>query len=179
MFDRPTLALLIAYATFPNLAALAFVNWLGKDVFAYMAMLFIGFGSWYAIGIQLAAELDNYKKVNANTTPRPTYRNEPLRIPNLNKPTYETGTPLVKIDVMGIKIKRCCRTLINQRENGFKVDLREETWESQFGGRKNFVQFRDVIMCNAFAKENPERKNSPFIVVDWKEVLRGAEGRIR
>jgi hypothetical protein len=177
VFDKPTLAMTIGYATFPNLAAYAFVRWLGVDVFAYLAVFFVGFGSLYAIVMQLQGEFENFKHLQ--DTPKPIYRNEPLRIPNLNKPTYETGTPLVKIDVMGIKIKRCCRTLINQRENGFKIDLREETWKAQFGGRENFVQFRDVIMCNAFAKENPERKNSAFVVVDWKEIQRGAEGRIR
>jgi len=106
------------------------------------------------------------------------YRNEPKKYDNLNTATLNSVTPLVKIDVMGIKIKRCCRTLINQRESGFKIDLREQTWLSQFGGRDNFVHFRDVIMSRAFAKES-ERKNSPFVVIDWTEVQRGASGQIK
>jgi hypothetical protein len=180
MFDRPTFSLLIAYAFFPNLAAIAFVRWLGVDALAYITVIFVGLGTWYAIGIQLAAELDNYKRLNRSDVQNKSqaYRNEPRPIPNLNKPILENATSLVKIDAMGIKIKRCCRTLINQRESGFKIDLREETWKSQFGGRDNFVHFRDVIMSRAFAKESG-RKNSPFLVVDWEEIQRGANGEIK
>jgi len=39
------------------------------------------------------------------------------------------------------------------------------------------VHFRDVIMSRAFAKES-ERKNSPFVVIDWTEVQRGANGML-
>lgn len=182
MFDRPGLALLISYAAFPNLAAYALVSWIGvlanrgMDALGWVCVLFVGIESLYAIVIHLQVEMERIRRDEELPASHPQPVTEHRQIPNLGEPIYEGATPLVKIDVMGIKIKRCCRTLINQRENGFQIDLREETWKAQFGGRDNFVYFRDVVMQNAFTKQDPQRKNSPFVVADWKEVLRGANG---
>lgn len=178
MFDRPSLALMMSYATFPNLAAFAFVHWLGVDALAYLLVLFVGCGSLYAIVMQLQVEFARIQRDLPDVPAKPAYRNEPLRIQNMNeKPLYNQVTPLVKIDHMSRKIKHFCIVLITQRDDGFKVDLKEDTWKAHFGGRDNYVWVRDVKMGNAFAKEFP-RDNSPFTVTDWRIVERGAEGRL-
>jgi hypothetical protein len=183
-FDRPGLILYTTLATIGPSTGFVLSRHYGGGLDAVLVMQgSITLLTGLVISFFLGRDYDEYMEFKHNHDgahePTQAYRNEPRKILNLNtEGEYNQVTPLVKIDVWGIRIKRCCRTLINQRESGFKIDLREETWKAQFGGRENYVHFRDVIMCNAFAKQDA-RKNSPFVVVDWAEVLRGAEGRIK
>lgn len=184
-FDRPGAIFLMLMLVGPILSALATVRALygheprGWDaVYAWCAELGIIVGTLLIVSAFISRMYDEDKRVSGDGSQKASRPQDPRPIPNLNNtPLYEQATPLVKVDVMGIRIKRCCRTLINQRENGYPVDLREEVWKAQFGGRDNFVHFRDVIMRDAFAKKDV-RKNSPFVVLDWRIVERGAEGKL-
>lgn len=187
MFDRPGLILIISLFVLAPLSAHAGMMWLNDwekpvsvdVIFFILVELTADLSTVLILSTYLAWLHDEYKRLNEPSPVRTEIKAEPRQIPNLNKPIYEQATPLVKVDVMGTKIKRCCRTLINQRESKFKIDLREETWIGQFGGRDAFVYFRDVIMGEAFAKKDPARKNSPFVVVDWSTVERGANGLLK
>ena len=186
MNDRPTLLQLAEFLTIPNLAAHAFIRLLdamyGPDPFSYLTELFIGVAVILVIGEKLAIELDDYQKMNRDeprkaVEPKPAPDGWKPRIFVDGKPMYAFQTPVVKIDVMSRKIKHFCIVLVNQREHGFKIDLKEETWKKHFGGREHYVYVRDVRLSGAFAKESG-RTNSPFVVIDWAVVESAAKGRL-
>jgi hypothetical protein len=182
VFDKPTLAMTIGYATFPNLAAYAFVRWLGVDVFAYLAVFFVGFGSLYAIVMQLQGEFENFKHLQ--DTPKPTYRNEPLRIPNLNKPTYETDTQIVKFD----SEKNFFKIVLSMYEHGQEVNLTEGFWLDPVtlrsgkkyrrwqGKNEEFREMKHKYEGVVFGRRNSNR-NSPYTIRDEAELRRKADGR--
>jgi hypothetical protein len=186
MFDKPRLALMITYGALPNLAAYALINlvklYVGADfVMNVLLQLFVGFASWYPVIVETMARFAEWDE-NRRGGVRPVRDAQPtekriLLDMNTGKPMYAFQTPVVKIDVMSRKIKHFCIVLVNQREHGFKIDLKEETWKKHFGGRDNYVYVRDVRLSGAFAKES-SRTNSPFVVTDWRIVEEGAKGRL-
>ena len=187
-FDRPGLILLVSLATVGPLAGLAVVRWMNEwkqpigwdAVFSFITLFAIDILNGLVISAWLAQMYDEYTKLDARYDVKPSVM-PPVKVyGNMNdNAVYENTTPKVSIDVMTIKIKRFSRTLITQRANGFKVDLREDTWKAHFGGRKNYVEVRDVRMIGAFAKENPDLTNSPFVVVNWGVVEAAASGRMQ
>ena len=193
-FDRPGLVLLVALATVGPLAGLAVArainNWrtpTGWDAwYTFLTLGAIDAFVGLVISAWIAQMYDEYKKLSDGVRPQDARDEQPdaetrkhgLIDMNTGKMIYQNNAQTVKIDVMTIKIKRFSRTLVTQHANGFKVDLRERTWEAHFGGRKNYVEARDVRMAGAFAKENPQLPNSPFIVADWRIVESAANGRM-
>jgi hypothetical protein len=189
-FDRPGLILLVLLATFGPLAGLAVVramnDWkapIGWDaIFSFLTLAAIDLLNGLVISAWIAQMYDEYKDLKSGAS-KPVMRAEPqaekriLLDMNTGKPLYAFQTPAVKIDVMSRKIKHFCIVLVNQRDHGFKIDLKEETWKKHFGGRDHYVHVRDVRLAGAFAKES-SRTNSPFVVVDWGVVEDGARGRM-
>lgn len=190
MFDRPGFILIVALVTFAPLTAHAFVkamnhwrNPTGADaVFSFLTLFEIDLLIALIVSVYLASRYDEYEKDNAvedEYKPPTTEPQEKRTLLDMNKVVYPFQTPKLEIDLETSRMKRFSRTLITQREQGFKIDLREDTWKGSFGGRKNYVRVRDVRMAGAFAKENPELNNSPFVVVDWRVVEAGAQGRLQ
>lgn len=194
-FDRPGLILLVSLATLGPLTGLAFVRLMnyitlkdwktppGVDAFfsgltLSSILLFVGL----IISATIAKMYDEYQDMKSGVgrssvnTPQPE-RPRTLLDMNTGKVVNAFDTQAMKVDIIGIKTKRMCRTLINQREAGFEIDLREDTWKAHFGGRDNYVYVRDVKMAGAFAKEFA-RDNSPFVVVNWRIVEDGARGKV-
>lgn len=186
-FDRPGAVFLILMLVGPILLALAGVRLLygqeprGWDaIYAMLAELGIIVGTLLVVSAFISQMYDEYKRVNGDN-PKPKVnesQSQARTIPNLNA-VYEFQGQTVRLDPMSRKIKHFCIVLINQRDNGYKIDLREVTWKSHFGGHDNYVNVRDVRLAGAFAKEHPERVNSPFVVVDWRAVEDGANGRLK
>lgn len=193
MFDKPTLLLLVTLATLGPAVAYVIVKaaneWqkpTGIDaVISFLANLAADSLVWLIILNCLAWMHDEYEQLKANDDKPRLKIPEPVDAPqkrtlldmNTGKPIYAFQTPQVKIDHMSRKVKHFCIVLINQREQGFPIDLREQTWKGHFGGRDNWVRVRDVRLAGAFAKEG-SRVNSPFVVIDWNVVERGAKGSL-
>lgn len=178
MFDRPGLILYTTCATAGPLAGVALARWIGPGPDTFLAQIAASALTALVISVHIAADYDEYKRVNGDN-PKPKV-NEPQStraIPNLNA-VYEFQGQTVRLDHMSRKIKHFCIVLINQRDNGYKIDLREVTWKAHFGGHDNYVNVRDVRLAGAFAKES-SRTNSPFVVVDWRAVEDGANGRLK
>ena len=183
LFDRPSLTVLIIYATFPNLAALAFVNWLGVDVLSYMTVFFVGFGSLYGIFMELQGELEVFKVGLTTDKPRQAEpKLETRQIPNL---AFEQVTQAVRFDAE----RNCCNILLTMHEQGMGVDLTEGFWLEPItlrsgkkhkrwqGKNKEFQAFKKREEGLMFGREN-ENGNARFVVRDEARLRLAAEGRL-
>lgn len=73
------------------------------------------------------------------------------------------------------KEKQFAKTLLAMKELG-KVDLREDRWKEHFGSRENYVEVRTRFeQAKGFARKDA-RRNSPYIVTDWRVVELVAQG---
>lgn|SRR5574341_1100156 len=181
IFDRPGLILYSLVSATGPMAGLSLSRYYGGGWDTSLMMLGILSFTGLTLSTFLAHDYDEYKRLVADDNKPHLKMTEPVKPKNTlldintGQPVYNFQTAQVRIDPMRRKIKHFCIVLVNQRDNGFKIDLREATWNAHFGGRDNFVQVRDVRLAGAFAKEG-SRVNSPFVVVDWRKVEEGARG---
>lgn len=73
------------------------------------------------------------------------------------------------------KEKQFAKTLLAMKELG-DVDLREDRWRVHFGSRDAYIQVRSRFeQVGGFSRKDA-RRNSPYIVSDWRVVALVAQG---
>lgn len=100
----------------------------------------------------------------------------PHSIPNLGEQhqyaqTFQSVT--ARKDIQFAKTLLAMRTL---EEGDKKVDLREDRWKEHFGSRDAYIQVRSRFeQAHGFSRKDA-RRNSPYIVSDWRVVQLVAQG---
>jgi len=85
--------------------------------------------------------------------------------------TFQTVTQ--RKDIQFAKTLLAMRTL---EDGDKKVDLREDRWKEHFGSREAYVEVRSRFeQAHGFARKDA-RRNSPYIVSDWRVVELVAQG---
>ncbi len=184
MFDRPTLALLITYATLPNFTAFAVAVWLlnkfDADYFlAYLMAFFVGCETLYAIIMQLAGEFVVWNDNRSTDAPRRPIDSQPLSAqPMKPRTNYGQVTPLVKID----SVRLFNRALIEQRNGNLEVHMDETYWLKKADGadehrwsklcggqgRSDFIDIRERMVHFGAAKIiGGQGKRVPD---DWQKI---------
>ena len=100
----------------------------------------------------------------------------PHSIPNLGEQhqyaqTFRTVTQ--RKDIQFAKTLLAMRAL---EEGDKKVDLREDRWKEHFGSRELYVEVRTRFENAKGFRRKDARRNSPYIVSDWRVVELVAQG---
>lgn len=146
--------------------------------FAWLVCDFIaGCHSWYIMRAGIIHQEGYAERLNKIDAQQVSIKaiNEPKRIPNLNE-LYSQVVPVVKFN----KVRRFASTLLAMRAiNENKIDLREDTWRTHFGGRDGYIKTRARFeSVGAFTRKDA-RPNSPYIVCGksgWYVVEQVAHG---
>lgn len=100
---------------------------------------------------------------------------EPLKLKRTEQPVMNQVVTPVRFD----KERKVAKTLIQQRNGNFKVDLTEDFWikRGNFGeSRKKFVEMKDRWRRDGVIYKAGDRENAPDEVADWRKVRLIADG---
>ena len=128
---------------------------------------------------ELAAGLMYQRYMTDVDTPQiitPQQTELPRSIPNFGEQHQYAQTlhqVTARKDIQFAKTLLAMRTL---EDNDKKVDLREDRWKEHFGSRDAYIQVRlRFENAKGFTRKDA-RRNSPYIVSDWRVVELVAQG---
>jgi hypothetical protein len=151
-------------------------------VLGICVLYFYGGVSWWTInwGIVLRKKEEcGYR--NHEPKPEPKVERDP-------EPSTDGFRPLIRVDgkvqyahVVATpqldKERYVAFTILRQKENNFPVDLTEDRWVKNWKFiRREFVEMLDLWkQCGVIVRAG-SRRNSPYVVRDWKTVKEIADG---